>query len=230
MSHPHHEHRQHKVERERVKHITKGYAHGGAVHADEKADMKLIKHSVKKSALKAHGDKPKHRADKRARGGRTKKKGTTVNIINAPSHPQPGMPPMMPHPPMAPPPGPPPAMPPAAAPPMAPRPMAPPPGMPMRASGGRVKSGPTYKEGIKNGTQVEHMPGKLDGKDVGRRKPVTYKTGGAVKPRLVSFYAYGGKVESPKGVAPATKLPGGSGGGEGRLAKERRAERDYKRA
>lgn len=37
--------------------------------------------------------------------------------------------------------------------------------------------------------------------------------------------AKGGKVESPQGVAKATMLPGGSGGGEARLAKEHRAER-----
>ena len=56
----------------------------------------------------------------------------------------------------------------------------------------------------------------MDGPDIARR-------------RVVTFWA-GGKVESPKGVAKATKLPGGSGGGEARLAKERRAERDYARA
>lgn len=97
------------------------------------------------------------------------------------------------------------------------------PGMPPRrtggrayASGGRVADGPAYKEGLKNGTQVTHSPGKNDGKDIGRG-------------RVVTFWA-GGKVESPKGVAKATKLPGGSGGGEARLVKEKRAARDYAKA
>jgi hypothetical protein len=40
----------------------------------------------------------------------------------------------------------------------------------------------------------------------------------------------GGKIEAPKGVAPDTKLPGGAGGGEARLTKERRAAKEYKRA
>lgn len=37
--------------------------------------------------------------------------------------------------------------------------------------------------------------------------------------------ARGGKVESSDAIAPATKLPGGAGGGLARLAKEHRAER-----
>ena len=47
MAHPHNEHRQHKVERRRVEHITKGYASGGGVHADEAEDKKLIRKTVK---------------------------------------------------------------------------------------------------------------------------------------------------------------------------------------
>ena len=93
----------------------------------------------------------------------------------------------------------------------------PPPGMPPRRSGGRayasggaVKDGPAWKEGLRSGTQVQHSPGKMDGKDIGRGKPITYKTGG--------------KVEAPQGVS-APHLPGGSGGGEARLAKERMAKR-----
>jgi hypothetical protein len=75
-----------------------------------------------------------------------------------------------------------------------------------RASGGRtVKSGPAWDEGRKNGTQVQHDPGKNDKKDMNR-------------PRVVSFMA-GGRVEAKQGVAKATKLPGGAGGGEGRLSK-----------
>jgi hypothetical protein len=133
--------------------------------------------------------------------------------------------------------------------------------MPMRARGGRIKDGPAWNEGLKNGTQPQHADGKMDGKDIGRGRVVTFKTGGGV----VKFRAGGGKVETPgtagpgssykptyartkeplapdvkramggraeapKGVESASKLPGGSGGGEARLAKEHRAERNYKRA
>ena len=228
MAHPHHEHRDHKVQHRRVAHLTKGYAHGGAVHSDEAEDKALIRKEVKRSALKVEGKHAKHRSDKphRAKGGRTNKKGgkTVVNVI-AGGHPAPMGGPAMAG-------GPPQPMP--AAPPMPPRPMMPPPGMPPGgpgmppgmpprraggrafAKGGRVADGPAWNEGRRAGTQVQHTPNKSDGKDIGRGKVITYATGG--------------KVEAPQGVAPATKLPGGSGGGEARLAKERRAERDYKRA
>ena len=194
MSHPHHEHRAHKHEKARVAHITKGYASGGAVdHDDEAEDRALIRKEVKSSALKreghhAHGGAAHRRADRphRAKGGRVKgkNKGTVVNINVAPQSqppqhvpvpvpvhggPPPGMPPgappMAPHPPM---------MPPGAG-----GPPGMPPGMPMRARGGRIKSGPAYLEGIRNGTKVQHTDGKNDGKDIGRKKPVTYSTGGA---------------------------------------------------
>lgn len=243
MAHPFAEHRQNKVERSRVAKMTKGYASGGGVHSDEAADVKLIKAKVKKTALRMDGGAVKPRMDKRARGGRTKaKKGTTVNIINSPQHPPapPMMPPpgmgagMPPRPPMAGPPMPPPGAPPmppgGAIPPggpmMPPRPGMPPPGMPMRARGGRIKDGPAYQEGLKAGTQVQNSPGKNDGKDIGRGRVVTFKTGGGV----VKFRAGGGKVEAPKGVESASKLPGGAGGGEARLTKEHRAEKNYKRA
>ncbi len=290
MAHPHEQHKDHKVQHRRVGHITKGYAAGGAVHDDEKADKALIKRSVKKSAMRMDGGRVKQRADRRARGGavypkegseaqaqvrkklafankptmrasggRTKKhKGTTVNIINSPGHaaggppmPPPGM--MPPRPPVAP--GPPTGMPPAAAPPAAPppmspavRPMAPPMGMPgpmpprrgggrTYAKGGAVKSGPAWEEGVHAGTKPHNSPGKKDGKDIGRGRQITYAKGGAVGPRLVQFYAggavkraTGGKVESPQGVAPATKLPGGGGGGEARLTKAHRAAKGYKKA
>jgi hypothetical protein len=177
---------------------------------------------------------------------------------------------MPPRPPMAPPPmppgGAPPMPPPGAMPPggaMPPRPgMMPPPGMPMRARGGRIKDGAAWNEGLKAGTQVQHADGKSDGKDIGRGKVVTFKTGGGViktfragggvgqtsgsagpgGPYKLTYArtkeplapdvkrAMGGRAEAPKGVESASKLPGGSGGGEARLAKEHRAERNYKRA
>jgi hypothetical protein len=254
VSHPLNEHRDHKVQKSRVSHIAKGYASGGSVHSDEAEDKAMIKRMVKSKALKADGGAVKARSDKpprkraeggrapdgesetsgkfdsdsvrmkqrmmRARGGRTKHKGskTVVNVIAGghPAGPMPGpmAPPMAPRPMMPPPP-------PMAGPPGMP-PGMPPPGMPPRQAGGRayakggaVKSGPAWEEGRKNGTQVQHTDGKMDGKDIGRKRVITYKTGGA--------------VESPKGVDPATKLPGGSGGGEARLWKEHRAERKYAR-
>jgi hypothetical protein len=92
---------------------------------------------------------------------------------------------------------------------------------PMRARGGKVKTGPTWNEGLKSGTQVQHDTGKNDLKDMNRGRQVTFWAGGKVK----KHRAEGGRVESPDGVAKATRLPGGSGGGEARLAKEHRAER-----
>lgn len=225
MAHPFAEHRQSKVEKSRVAHITCGYATGGAVHPDEKQDKKLIDRMVKKSALSDSGDKAKKRADRpgRAKGGRVKAakgKGTNVNVIIAGGGPHAGAmppagvgapmaaPPMPPHPPIMPPAG----MPPGGAPSMG--------GMPPMpahknggrayAKGGRVKGTKVYEEGVKAGTQVQHDPGKNDLAQLGRGKPITYKSGG--------------KVEAPQGVSPATKLPGGAGGGEARLAKARMAK------
>ena len=232
MSHPHNEHRDHKVQERRVGHITGGhgsggrcYATGGAVHGDEAADKALVKHMVKSSSLKADGHKGKHRQDRpgRAKGGRVHKgKGhTSVNVIVAPQGGHAGLGPM---------PGAavPPSVPPRAlAPPMPPPGGAPggPPGMPppmphhsggaAYASGGAVKSGPTWKEGLRNGTQVQHRDGKDDGKDIGRGKVITYKTGGAV-------FSNG-----KPGAQMAPHLPAGSGGGEARLFKERRAAKNY---
>ena len=110
---------------------------------------------------------------------------------------------------------------------------------PKRAKGGRVQT-PTgtgvagdsgvgsnrgdavFNASRKSGTHLSHSDGKDDGKDIGRGRVVSFRTGGGVHK---TFRAFGGRVESPDGVAKATKLPGGAGGGEARLAKERRAER-----
>ncbi len=93
--------------------------------------------------------------------------------------------------------------------------------MPMRAKGGRVNHGTkVFEQSKRSGTAVTHDNGKSDLPDMNRKRVVTFSAGGVVK----SFMA-GGRVESPDGIAKATKLPGGSGGGLGRLAKEHRAER-----
>lgn len=187
MAHPYSAHRQTKVEHDRVGHITKDYASGGAVV-------------------------------ERAHGGRANKGGATVNVIVAPSDgdkppmPMAGVGPM-PAPPM-----------PIAKPPMVPPgagipPGGPPmPGGPIRSQGGRTGyakggavPGPAWKEGIKNGTKVANSPGKNDGKDIGRKRVITYATGGP--------------VEHPTKGGMAPKLDGGAGGGTARLEKEERAER-----
>jgi len=85
----------------------------------------------------------------------------------------------------------------------------PPPGMPMRARGGSVKS-----IGMHVGSSVSHDKGKNDLADVGRKRVITFASGGRVR-----------RFEATDKVAPASKLPGGGGGGEARLAKAHRAAR-----
>lgn len=136
MAHPFAEHRQNKVEKSRVGHITRGYANGGAVHSDEKQDRKLFGKMIREHDREPEGKKGKRRADRvtRAKGGRVKKGATHVNVIvNGGGDKQP-VPVPVPAPAMAgPPPGPP--MPPVAG------LGGPPPGMPPmppRARGGKV--------------------------------------------------------------------------------------------
>jgi hypothetical protein len=40
--------------------------------------------------------------------------------------------------------------------------------------GPKLKSGPAWEEGLKNCTPVRHSPGKSDGKELGRGRPITY--------------------------------------------------------
>lgn len=86
------------------------------------------------------------------------------------------------------------------------------------ARGGAVNAGSNvFNASRKAGTQVQNNPsGKNDQKNVGRGKPITYKTGGAV-------------ISAAKGQM-GPKFDGGAGGGTARLEKESRAAKNYKRA
>lgn len=226
MSHPMNAHRQSKVEHSRVGHITRGYASGGTVNRTED-DAKVRKMSASQEReVNPEGGVSPRRADRpmRARGGRAGKKGNSKTIVNVitggdKAAPPPAMgiagppPGAMPPPPMA-------AKPPMPMPPPGPGPGMPPP-MPMRAKGGRVNAGTkVFEQSKRSGTAVSHDAGKSDLPDMNRKRVVTFATGGGVK----SFMA-GGRVESSNAVSPATKLPGGGGGGEARLAKAHRAAR-----
>lgn len=79
-----------------------------------------------------------------------------------------------------------------------------------KAKGGGVKA-----IGMDVGTKVQHVPGKKKAD----HRTVTFKAAGGT----VSFRASGGGVigkgGTPKTADQGSKLPGGSGGGEARLAK-----------
>lgn len=219
MSHPFQAQREDKIQHSRVGHITKGYANGGGVeHVDPAQDRKLVKsmsNEHEKDMKKVEGRKNGGRLDRFARGGKVSSKGTNVNVIITPGSGGQDHPPAIPIPVSA---GA------AAPPPMPPRPPMmqagiPPgiggpggaPGAPMiRRDGGRagykrggaVKDGPAWKEGLRNGTSVEHSPGKNDITDIKRPKQITYKTGGRIE---------------ATGMGP--KMKAGAEGGEGRLEK-----------
>lgn len=184
MSHPFNSIRQGKVERSRVPHITRGYAAGGAVHADAGDDKIQIKRMVKKTALKLAGGSVTRRADRpsRARGGAVKP--TTVNVIIQPSEPKlaaPSMPPlpMMPKPPMAPPSGG-----GGMAPPGGQLPL-PPPGVLPRAKGGRATASkarggvvqPNFPNDTKS-TTVDKPPLPIPQEDKDKLKELSRAFGG----------------------------------------------------
>ena len=217
MAHPYAKFRQGNVERARAGALTSE----AKSFTDNASDIS----SIKKSLGDIGGTKAAMRMDRpqRASGGKVKKSGTTVVNVITGGQQQPAPPPM----PMSPPPGPPPVPPgPPGPPPGGPPPGAmgpggpmagPPPGMPMRASGGGVKS-----KGMDVGTKVQHDKAKaIDIKNMNRPRVVTFNTGGGVK----SFMTGGGvkgvvlKGGTPKTADQDSKLPGGSGGGKGRLAK-----------
>jgi len=223
MTHPFSNIRQHKVEKARVAHIAKGYASGGAVSSDAiPVDRKSGGRTGAPPKMMMSGGIAKMRGDRpcRAKGGRAPKSGkTNVNVIiapqgagNPPAAGLPGLPPGMPTPsrPVPPPAGPPPGA-------------MPPPGMPPRsmggrayASGGGVNSGTkVFNQSRANATKMVGGPGKNDLKDMGRGKPITYAKGGPV-------FASATGQHGPK-------LKGGAMGGEGRLQKEARAAKNYKK-
>jgi hypothetical protein len=221
VAHPYAKFRQSSVERSRVADLVPQRKSGGKVHSDEAADRKLF-NKMFREREEAEGEHAKPRADRprRAAGGKVGKKATTVvNVITGGQQQPPAPPPMPPAPP-PPPPGPPPgamAPPPGAMP--GPGPGMPP-GPPMRARGGGVKS-----IGMDVGTKVQHDKAKaVDIKNMNRGRVVTFNTGGGV----VSFKARGGPVKgvvmkggTPKTADQDSKLPGGAGGGLGRLAKKK---------
>jgi hypothetical protein len=182
-------------------------AKGGRAHGDEKEDRALVKKMLAEHERKEM--KAEHRA--RGGRTKHKGKGSThVNVIVGGQHPGGGMPPPMMPPPMpprpiaAPPPGAPPGL--AGGPPGLPPPGMGPPGMPPgmpRKRGGAVKAAydharplsggkstpgdkmpgqpPGWTESAKHKTPVQHTDGKTDGPDIGRKKPITYRSGGGVK-------------------------------------------------
>jgi hypothetical protein len=217
----------------------KGRKSGGRAHGDEAEDRKLFGKMIKEHDAR----------EKRADGGRTKKKGGkhVTNVIVAPQggHPAPMPMPMPPpgigaappiRPPM-PPPGPPPGM--GAGPPGMPPPMP-------RKRGGRAMT-PAWDEGLKHGTKVQHTDGKDDGADIGRKPVITKARGGKVEGVSVAIAP---EERSPlnvsKGVPPKAKshvrvsqpvpaadpldrphFKGGSKSGIGRLEKSRMERSTY---
>lgn len=250
MAHPHEEHK--TTHLKRVGRMLKGYkrAHGGAVHADEAQDRKLVRKMLKAHDAKMHGEHPKKRADKFARGGRAKGGKTHINVNVMPQNPMqpqripvpvPAQSPPIPPGAGAMPPGL--AVPPGGAPPSLARPPMPgmmPPGMPMRKRGGRIADGPAWAEGNRNGTKVQHLPGKDLSDNLKKPYPITRASGGraefgekiktAAMVRRSSGNSEGGrdaKSDFGEKMKPPMELMHGSAGGLGRLEKTTKERKAY---
>lgn len=175
-----------------------------ATHSDQMSAAKSVK-----SEMSMHGGPAKLKSGGRAKG----KTNININVMPAAPDAGPAMPPTLPpglaalgaapKPPMAPPPGPPMGGPPPGMPPGG--------GAPMMAhkvggraykNGGSVKDGPAWKEGLRNGTKVQHA-GQNDKKDINRPPVITRKDGGRM-------FSEGVKMKDIKNAA---------GGGKGRLQK-----------
>lgn len=102
-----------------------------------------------------------------------------------------------------------------------------------RAKGGRVKNGPAWEEGLRNGTKVQHSSAKATEIENGakmhkERKAYNFKTGGSVKgvsvdekpPIKVGEMGLSGTKEHS---SPFPKMNNAAGGGEGRLEKAKKA-------
>lgn len=88
----------------------------------------------------------------------------------------------------------------------------------MRARGGSVNKGTkVFEASEREGTQVSHKPGKNDLDDMNRKRVVTFATGGGVK--SFTARAKGGPIYSAAKGQMGPDMPGGAGGGKGRLAK-----------
>lgn len=66
-----------------------------------------------------------------------------------------------------------------------------------------MKSGPAWKEGLRNATPIQHTDGKNDQKNIHRGRQITYATGG--------------KVEAGTSMGP--KMTAGAGSERGRMEK-----------
>lgn len=135
-NHPYNNHREQQVAHRRVNTILSGSPSGAKKHAHGHAFSKITSKSAAARDDDIAGKKSK--PGRYARGGKVKGGNTTVNIVIPGGGQKPPMPPPMAGPPMPPPPMP-----------MGGPPPGPPPGMPMRASGGRIKGGGMEKAMIK---------------------------------------------------------------------------------
>lgn len=202
---------------EKARHLLRrtGYKAGGRVSdapAPEIAAPVIARTPLKTGGAAVDGNRTEARPDRKARasGGRTKKKGTTVNVIIAghgggdqPPHPVP-VPVPMPPPGGPPPGGPPMAPPPRPMPPMPPPGAAPPPGMPPRPmanTGGRIR--------LKNGGQA---PGWAKENFQGTAWSDIKNAAGKGYDRLKDAIA---KKPEPTPPAPASDPSPPASGGEG---------------